>query len=152
MANFSLAVTTQHTLHTLHTLYTQHTCSAHKLRIRRVDQPASLNIYFCVSFCCCCFALPGPDSWAIHHFSWRWHFHLFQQTNKQQQQQGQRQRQQTCCKVDKSIFYSHTPRPLWPHVLPFLWCWLRAVKFISFNINWQHENLFINCSFICICM
>lgn len=41
-----------------------------------------------------------------------------------------------------SLFTTLTRRPF----CPFL-CWLRAVKFISFNINWQHENLFINCSF-----
>lgn len=80
---------------------------------------------------------------AIHHFSWRWHFHLFQQTNTSNNSN-----------VDKSIFMAtpsslfFLPLPHWPVVpfCPFL-CWLRAVKFISFNINWQHENLFINCSF-----
>lgn len=95
-ANFSLAVQ-------------RHTCGAHKLRIRRIGQPAclSVSIYLLFFLSACsqreamrlhftrldsrAYSLP-----AIHHFSWRWHFHLFQQTNTSNNNN-----------VDKSIFYGH---------------------------------------------
>lgn len=141
LANFSLAVQRHKN--------GRHTCGAHKLRIRRISQPdclpVSIYLLFFLSACSQreatrlhftrldsrAYSLP-----AIHHFSWRWHFHLFQQTNTSNNNN-----------VHKSIFYGHAFLSLFHSPFVLFLCWLRAVKFISFNINWQHENLFINCSF-----
>jgi len=127
MANFSLAVTPHthsHSLSLTHLQILAATCRAHKLRIRRIGQHASLNSrYIFIFFSRFTFLLSGPNSWAysLGHSSFFMALTLSlvsdKQTQHKQQQQQQQQQQQRPTAQLTSLFFTNTP--LWPNILYF---------------------------------